>query len=151
MKKIVSLALVIIICLFSFTSCLAFDVARRCEESTRAFFSCIENDDYTKAVTYLHPASNIPRIELKSAITDFESDLGIDFSDEVIFDSLYEMSTTVYPYTEHGRADVCVLTFVVFVGETEAFMDVGYIEDDRGAGIYDLYLYLTKGGTLGGQ
>ncbi len=151
MKRIISLSLVLVVCLLALSSCGIFDHARRGEESTKDFLACLEVDDYMTAGSHLHPASDIPKIELKGAIESLEDDLNIDFSEKTVLTAIYSMETMMYPMTEYGEATLVQFIFEGTIGEKPVYVHVLYLEDDRGAGIYDFAVSLSSAGSLSGS
>lgn len=151
MKRIISLSLVLIVCALALSSCGVFDHARRGEEATKGFLACLETDDYMSAGSYLHSASDIPKIELKSAIEALEDDLNIDFSEKTELTAIYSMETMMYPFTEYGEATLVHFVFEGNIGEKPVYIQVIYLEDDRGGGIYDFAVSLSSAGSLSGS
>lgn len=150
MKRIVSLTLVLIICLATLCSCEIFDPLVHAEEYTRAFFLCLEKDDYIGAVQYLHPRAEIPRIGLQDAIAQMEDELAIEFSNKMEFISLAGVENQTGYMSVGGYTNVTYLTFVITIGEKDAFLEVIYLENELGNGIYDIAISLSSSASFGG-
>ena len=80
MKRIITFALILTLCLSTLCSCELIEKANEAHAMVRDFVSALENDNWETAMTFVHPASGANAEMLENMVFRFESQCGADFS-----------------------------------------------------------------------
>ena len=123
---------VIAIC-FSLASCKGGIDRAEAKAFINDFFSCIENEDYEKAATFLHPSCNA---DLKSFFESIEEAKGIDFQSGISVEKYTAMSYSFYDSRIGGS--MYQLTMIMKIGESSENITVAVVKNSDGYGISKL-------------
>ena len=113
---------------FCFAGCIKGDDAKKL---TKDFLEAIDDEDYEKGETYLHPNYNL---NIKKEIEEIEARKNVDFSNGVEIDKYHGFSSTLYASEVDGSEFELDFTIIVDGKRLEAHISI--VDNDDGYGIY---------------
>ena len=129
-KSIILIVLALALC-FSLVACkIDKDEAK---ETTEEFILAIENGDFEKAKTYLHPEKPL---DLENYFNGIEDRAGVDFQNGIEIKRYTEYSSSLYD-SEVDGADY-ELEMNVIVDSIAFEISIEIVKNDLGYGIYDI-------------
>ena len=134
MKKIKSIILIIVAIALCFTlvACSGAIKRKDAKELTKGFVSAIEDGDFEKAKTYLHPERPL---DLEKYFNGIEERANVDFQNGVEIKRYTDFSASLYDSDVDG-ADYELEMNVIVDGVAFEF-SVEIVKNDGGYGIYD--------------
>lgn len=145
MKKIITFALVFILCFSTLCSCQLFEKAAEAQGMVYDFVSALENGDYEAATTYLHPDSTATADSLEEMILSLEEQHEIDFSNGVTFvqqTSSYTNSSTGCDGEGTVQHDI---GYTVEIDGKTFTLEAVVLENSEGLGILSFVIKMSVG------
>ena len=146
MKRIIALSLISILCLACLSSCEIIDKFKAMYDDfyshgtesltmVQEFTVALAAKNYDKAMTYLHPSSNLKREDLEDMMSSISTKKGISFNKGIEFKN---PSFNITPMTD-GNANIIQtqysVIFTLVVGEAELSLSSIVLQDQSGFGI----------------
>ena len=131
-KSIILIVLALALC-FSLVACKNKIDKDEAKETTEEFILAIENGDFEKAKTYLHPEKPL---DLENYFNGIEDRAGIDFQNGIEIKRYTEYSSSLYD-SEVDGADY-ELEMNVIVDSIAFEISIEIVKNDLGYGIYDI-------------
>lgn len=131
-KSIILIVLALALC-FSLVACKNKIDKDEAKETTEEFILAIENGDFEKAKTYLHPEKPL---DLENYFNGIEDRAGVDFQNGIEIKRYTEYSSSLYD-SEVDGADY-ELEMNVIVDSIAFEISIEIVKNDLGYGIYDI-------------
>lgn len=130
-KSIIIVIIALALC-FSLVACNGAIKKKDAQEITEAFVLAIENGDFEKAKTYLHPEKPL---DLEKYFNGIEERTGVDFQNGIEIKRYTDFSSSLYE-SEVDGADYELEMNVIVDGVAFEF-SIDIVKNDLGYGIYD--------------
>ncbi len=121
-----------VFCLIAFSLCLAGCIkGDDAKQLTKDFLQAIEDEDYEKGETYLHPDY---KVNIQKEIAKIEARENVDFSNGVEIDKYHGFSSSLHASKVDGS--IFELDLTIKVDNKTLEMYIAIVDNDDGYGIY---------------
>ena len=141
----VQISILLIIALLSsvlFSSC--GTKIKDAKATVENFCNAIAEDNFEKAVGFIHSSKNVTAKKLKNSISSDEDKYGIDFSDGVEFVQCTNMFSNHRTTLLTGYSSEVTLEFKIKIGDAELDLYTLVLSDNAGSGIVNFEISMKS-------